>query len=121
MKVLIVTDAWEPQTNGVVTTLKNVIAGPVSLGHQVDVIEPRLFPTVALPSYPEIRVAAAPWRIGPMIDASRAGAVHIATEGPLGWAARRHLVRQGSAFTTSFHTKLPEYVQHRTGLPAALG
>ena len=121
MKVPIVTDAWEPQTNGVVTTLKNVIAGPVSLGHQVDVIEPRLFPTVALPSYPEIRVAATPWRIGPMIDASRADAVHIATEGPLGWAARRHLVRQGSAFTTSLHTKLPEYVQHRTGLPAALG
>lgn len=121
MKVLIVSDAWEPQTNGVVTTLRQVIAGLAALSHRVDVIEPGMFPTLALPSYPEIRVATTPWRIGPMIDASGADAVHIATEGPLGWAARRHLLRRGADFSTSLHTKLPEYVQRRTGLPAGLG
>ena len=121
MNILIVTDAWLPQTNGVVTTLANVIAGLAALGHRTSVVEPHGLPTVPLPGYAEIRVAATPWRVGPLIDASGADAFHIATEGPLGLAARRHLKRRGIPFSTSLHTKFPEYVRARTGLPIAIG
>ena len=121
MKILLVTDAWAPQTNGVVTTYTHVIENLTAAGHDVVVIEPRQFPTSPLPGYAEIRIAATPWRVGAMIDETRADAIHIATEGPLGLAARRHLTRRGTAFTTALHTKFPEYVNARLGLPLAVG
>jgi len=121
MKILIVTDAWRPQTNGVVTTLENLVARLEHLEHDVEVIEPGRFRTLPLPGYREIGVAIDPWRVGGMIAASRPDAIQVATEGPLGIAARHWLARIGVAFTTSVHTKFPEYVRARTGLPLRLG
>lgn len=120
-RVLIVTDAWAPQTNGVVTTLQSVIAHLGELGYAADVIHPGLFRTLPLPSYPEIRVARNPWRIGRMIAERRPDTIHVVTEGPLGLWARGVLRRWGVPFSTSLHTKFPEYVQARTGLPVGLG
>jgi len=121
MRVLIVSDAWHPQVNGVVRTLSMVAAELTALGHRVEVIGPDRFRTTALPTYSSIRVAVAPGRrMGAMIEAFRPDALHIATEGPLGHAARRWAVRRGVAFTTSFHTRFPEYLHARTRLPIAL-
>jgi glycosyltransferase involved in cell wall biosynthesis len=120
-RALIVTDAWAPQTNGVVTTLQSVIAHLPEFGYTADVIHPGLFDTVPLPSYPEIRVARNPWRLGRLLAELRPDTIHVATEGPLGLWARRLLCRQRVPFTTSLHTKFPEYVEARTGLPASVG
>lgn len=121
MRILIISDAWHPQVNGVVRTLSMVAAELTTMGHQVEVIGPDRFRTVALPSYPSIRVAVAPGRrMGAMIEAFRPDALHIATEGPLGHAARRWALRRGVAFTTSFHTRFPEYLHARLRLPPAL-
>ena len=118
MHLLLVTDAWFPQINGVVRTLSTVVETLRADGHRVDMITPDRFPTVPLPSYPEIRLALMPGRrVAAQIDAARPDAVHIATEGPLGGAARRHCLRRGLPFTTSFHTKFPEYIRARIGLP----
>jgi len=120
--LLIVTDAWEPQTNGVVTTLGNVVREIDSREQwQVEVIHPGLFASCPLPSYPEIRIARTPWRLAAMIPDVDSLAVHIATEGPLGVAARRLMIRSGIPFVTSLHTKFPEYVRKRTGLPERPG
>lgn len=120
MRVLIVSDAWHPQVNGVVRTLSAVAAELTAGGHQVEVIGPDRFRTVALPTYPSIRLAMAPGRrVGALIEAFRPDALHIATEGTLGCAARRWALRRRAAFTTSFHTRFPEYLHARTRLPTA--
>jgi glycosyltransferase involved in cell wall biosynthesis len=121
MRILIVTDAWRPQTNGVVTTLEQTIAGIEALGHEAVLLEPRCFRTLPLPGYAEIRIAVLPLSMGRQIRRIAPDAVHIATEGPLGLAARRYLKRRGMPFTTSLHTKFPEYVRARTGLPLRVG
>ena len=120
-KLLIVTDAWHPQTNGVVTTLTKVAAELEGLGIEVRVIHPGLFRTVPLPSYPEIRLPLDVWRVAAIVDDDPPDTIHIATEGTLGLAARRYCVRRGLAFTTSLHTKFPEYLQHRIRLPLNVG
>ncbi len=121
MRILIVSDAWHPQVNGVVRTLSMVAAELTALGHQVEVIGPDRFRTVPLPTYPSIRIAVAPGRrTAAMIEAFRPDSLHIATEGPLGHAARRWALRRGVAFTTSFHTRFPEYLHARTRLPPAV-
>lgn len=118
LRLLIVTDAWAPQVNGVVRTLATVAGRLEALGDTVAVIGPDRFRTLPMPGYPEIRLALRP---GPalrrMVDAYRPTAVHVATEGPLGWAMRALCLERGWPFTTSFHTKFPEYLQARTGLP----
>ena len=121
MRILIVSDAWHPQVNGVVRTL-SMVAGELSLlGHQVEVIGPNRFRTVAMPSYASIRLALAPARrLAPMIEAFAPDALHVATEGPLGLAARRWALRRRQAFTTSFHTRFPEYLHARTRTPTRL-
>ena len=121
MKLLLVTDAWEPQTNGVVTTLKQVIPHLNRRGVSVAVLHPAQFRTISLPGYPEIRVALDAWRIGRRIREAQADTIHIATEGPLGIAARAFLKRRSIPFCTSLHTKFPEYVSARTGLPSSVG
>ena len=121
MKIVIVTDAWHPQTNGVVTTYENTIAELEAMGHTVEVIEPSAYRHVGIPTYSEIRVSINCFDVGKRIMDARPDAVHIATEGPLGWSARRFLKRVGVAFTTSVHTKFPEYAQARTGLPLSWG
>jgi glycosyltransferase involved in cell wall biosynthesis len=117
-RVLIVSDAWQPQVNGVVRTLSTVAGELVAMGHAVDVIGPDRFRTLPMPTYPEIRLSLLPGRkLARLVDAFAPDQLHIATEGPLGMAARSLARRRGWAFTTSFHTKFPEYVHARTGIP----
>lgn len=121
-KILIVTDAWSPQVNGVVTTLKTVIGHLRAQGHEIEVISPDMFKTVPLPIYPEIRLALFPKRkMARLIDAFSPDSVHIATEGPLGWAARAIFLKRGWRFTTSYHTKFPEYANESIGAPLRMG
>lgn len=121
MKILIVSDAWHPQVNGVVRTLATVKGELENLGHGVDVIGPEGFFTLPLPSYPEIRLAVAPGRrLTRLMDLARPDAIHIATEGPLGFAARRYCLRRRLPFTTAYHTRFPEYVRDRIPVPLAL-
>ena len=121
MRIALVTDAWEPQVNGVVRTLVAVVGELRARGHLVELISPDLFRSAACPTYPEIRLALAGRRqVGRRIEAFAPDAVHIATEGPLGWAARNWCLAQGRSFTTAYHTQFPEYLARRTGLPASL-
>jgi glycosyltransferase involved in cell wall biosynthesis len=120
-QALFVTDAWTPQTNGVVTTLQSVFRHLPDHGYLAEVIHPGLFDTLPLPGYPEIRMVRNPWRIAAMIAALRPHTIHIATEGPLGLWTRSLLQRWRIPFTTALHTKFPEYVRARIGLPVAVG
>lgn len=119
MRIAIATDAWSPQVNGVVRTLQAVTAELVAMGHELCVIAPDQFPTLPCPSYPEIRLAiTTQFGVGRKIAEFGAEAIHIATEGPIGLAARRHCLRRRFAFTTAYHTQFPDYVAERTGMPA---
>ena len=119
MRIAIVSDAWEPQVNGVVRTLQAVRAELERMGHQVSVIAPDRFASLPCPTYPEIRLAmAGPGTVGRAIEDAAPDALHISTEGPLGLAARRWCLRHGLPFTTAYHTQFPEYVAARTGVPA---
>jgi glycosyltransferase involved in cell wall biosynthesis len=120
MRLLIATDAWAPQVNGVVRTLETLGSQLVRLGHEVQFVTPDGFRTVPMPTYPEIRLALFARRaVGRVIDAFKPDAIHIATEGPLGLATRRNCMRRGMSFTTSFHTRFPEYIHARFGVPTA--
>jgi 1,2-diacylglycerol 3-alpha-glucosyltransferase/glucuronosyltransferase len=120
VKILIVTDAWRPQVNGVVRTLTKVIGELQRLGYEVLVIHPGQFRTIPAPSYPEIRLTLWPGRrLRALADAFEPDAVHLATEGPLGWAGRRYCLRRGYPFTTSYTTRFPEYLHARWRLPLA--
>lgn len=113
MRLLIVSDAWSPQVNGVVTSLQALVGELRGLGHQVKLLSPADFRTLPCPSYPEIPLVWDLWRVGGAIRDFRPDCVHLATEGPLGWAARRWLVRRGLAFSSAIHTRFPEYVNSR--------
>ncbi|HZY18217.1 MAG TPA: glycosyltransferase family 1 protein [Ramlibacter sp.] len=122
MKIALVTDAWLPQVNGVVTTLIELVRELGEAGHEVLVIEPGQFRTRPCPGYPGIELAVSPGRqLAARLDAWAPDAVHLATEGPLGWAGRRHCLRAGLAFTTAFHTKFPEIVHAATRIPVGWG
>jgi glycosyltransferase involved in cell wall biosynthesis len=119
-RILIVSDAWTPQVNGVVRTLQAVVAELREAGDAVEVIGPDRFATLPMPGYAEIRLALAPRRrLARLADAFAPDAVHIATEGPLGWAMRGLCRRRGWRFTSSFHTRFPDYVHARTRIPKA--
>ncbi|VXC42023.1 Alpha-mannosyltransferase [Pseudomonas sp. 8AS] len=113
MRILIVSDAWLPQVNGVVTSLQALVGELRGLGHLVKLLSPQDFRTLPCPSYPEIPLAWDLWKIGPALREFRPDCVHLATEGPLGWAARRWLGRRGLAFSSAIHTRFPEYVHSR--------
>lgn len=118
MKILIATDAWEPQVNGVVRTLQATIGDLRQRGHIVRLVTPRDFQTFAMPTYPDIRLAMVPG--GAMRDVladEQPDAIHIATEGPIGWAMRGACLAQRRRFTTSYHTRFPEYVSARVPVP----
>ena len=122
MRILIVTDAWPPQVNGVVRTLQTVGRTLREKGHDVHYITPEGRKTWALPSYPEIELSLIRAKtLGREIAALRPDAIHIATEGPLGWAARRACLRANLAFSTSFHTRFAEYAAARSPLPGTAG
>ncbi|MBI1182157.1 MAG: glycosyltransferase [Alphaproteobacteria bacterium] len=118
MKIAIVSDAWYPQVNGVVRTLDTTRSELLKMGHEVLMITPDLFRTVPMPTYPEIRLAVLPRRrVHNMLAAFQPDAIHIATEGPLGWAARRVCLKSDLSFTTAFHTRFAEYVAARFHVP----
>jgi glycosyltransferase involved in cell wall biosynthesis len=117
-QMVIVSDAWYPQRNGVVRVLASLIDELEREGVSVTVIHPALFSTIPCPTYPEIRLALGAGRaVARHLDAAAPQAVHIATEGPLGSAARRWCLRHKRPFTTAYHSKFPEYIHTRTGLP----
>jgi glycosyltransferase involved in cell wall biosynthesis len=121
VRIALVTDAWAPQTNGVVKTLSTTISQLREWGHDVLVIEPTRFRTFPCPTYPEIRLAWFPYgELARSLDAFGLEALHIATEGPLGLSARRWCLRQRFPFTTSYHTQFPEYVRARLPIPLAV-
>jgi glycosyltransferase involved in cell wall biosynthesis len=121
MRILIATDAWTPQVNGVVRTLQSVIAELGKQGHQVAIVSPDQFASLPCPTYPEIRLAI---RARPAVERRleqfAPDAVHIATEGPIGLAVRRWCLDAGHDFTTAYHTQFPDYLAKRTGLPPDL-
>ncbi len=118
--IVIVTDAWHPQTNGVVRTLMTTCDTLRRWGHEVTIISPDQYPSIPAPTYPEIRLAfTLPGAVGRRIAKIAPDAVHIATEGPLGFAARRYCVKRKVPFTTAYHTQFPDYLARRTGLPAS--
>jgi len=121
MRILIVTDAWFPQINGVVRTLDTLRGELERLDHRVQLITPQSFRTLPCPSYPEIRLAVGARRkLARMLDDFQPSTIHIATEGPLGLAARGHCLKRGYEFTTAYHTRFPEYIQARWRVPLAL-
>lgn len=120
MKLLLATDAWHPQVNGVVTTLTRLCEELPKLGVETTFLAPDRFRTLPLPGYRSIRVAlVCPSRIAAMVADARPDWIHIATEGPIGWAVRRYCRAHERAFTTSYHTKFPEYAAKIAGLPPA--
>jgi 1,2-diacylglycerol 3-alpha-glucosyltransferase/glucuronosyltransferase len=114
MRILIATDAWHPQVNGVVRTLTMTAEAAKAFGVDVSFLTPQSFRTVAMPSYPDLRLAL-PYgaKIARLIDDARPDSIHIATEGPIGLSVRRYCRKRDVAFTTSFHTRFPEYVSAR--------
>lgn len=119
MKIALISDAWHPQVNGVVRTLSTIFTHLKAQGHDVLMVTPDQFKSIPCPSYPEIRLALTRKKtIGAMIDNFAPDAIHIATEGPLGIAARRYCLRHHVPFSTAYHTQFPDYVARRTGLPA---
>src|SRR4029077_5302844 len=122
MRIAIVSDAWLPQINGVVRTLMRTMDELAVRGHETRMISPDLFRNLPCPTYSEIRLAVLPARrLGALIDKFQPCAIHIATEGPLGHAARRYCLARRLPFTTAFHPRFPEYIKARTGLPLGAG
>jgi glycosyltransferase involved in cell wall biosynthesis len=118
-RILIVSDAWVPQVNGVVRTLSVVADKLRAMGDTIEVIGPDRFRSIPTPGYAEIRMAIAPKRkLARLVADFRPEVIHIATEGPLGWAMRSLCRRNHWHFTTAFHTRFPEYLEARTGIPA---
>lgn len=121
-RIVIVTDAWRPQINGVVRTLESTGKVLREWGHSVDYLTPEEFWTVPVPTYPEIRLSLASRRaVFHRLAHARAHHIHIATEGPLGLLARRYCLERGKAFSTSFHTRFPEYLSARLPVPQEWG
>ena len=118
MKIIIVTDAWYPQVNGVVRTLDETSKQLIKLGHEVKLISPEGFFTIPCPTYPEIKLSLFPGaKVSSMIREFNPDCLHISTEGPLGLAARAYASRNSLAFTSAYHTRFPEYVHARIKLP----
>jgi len=114
MRIMLVTDAWDPQVNGVVRTMKRVITECEEMGHTWDIVSPNGFKTIPLPTYSEIKLAfGAKKIIEERFLEFEPDAVHIATEGPLGWAARAVCLRHKFPYTTAYHTRFPEYIAAR--------
>lgn len=118
--IVIISDAWYPQINGVVRTLNTVRRELMRLGRDVVMVTPEQFTTLPCPTYPEIRLSMDAWlTLASRLDKLAPRHIHIATEGPLGLAARRYALKRGLRFTTSFHTRFPEYLYHRFRTPTA--
>jgi glycosyltransferase involved in cell wall biosynthesis len=118
MRVLVATDAWRPQVNGVVRTYERIADEARGLGAELAFLSPLDFATAPCPAYPEIRLALPNLRqASRLIEAAAADHIHIATEGPIGWMARRHCLKRGRPFTTCYHTKFPEFLATLLRIP----
>ncbi len=118
MRILVATDAWHPQVNGVLRSIEALKREAPGLGAEIVTATPEGWPTMRMPTYPDIRLACVTaGRLGPRIEAMRPDHVHVATEGPVGLAARRHCLRAGRLFTTSYHTHFPDYLAARAPVP----
>ncbi len=121
MRILIATDAWRPQVNGVVSTLERMTQAAGEFGAKFEFLTPQGMWTAPMPTYPDIRVAfATPRRIRRRIEEAAPDHIHIATEGPIGWLTRRYCLKNERIFTTSYHTRFPEYISARIGVPERL-
>src|SRR3954453_19956220 len=120
MRILIATDAWHPQVNGVVRTLTSLARSAAGLDAEIGFLTPEGFPSLGVPTYPGLRIAL-PNRaeIARRIEKASPEAIHIATEGPIGWAVRAYCRRRKLAFTTSYTTRFPEYIAVRSIIPTA--
>ena len=120
MRILVATDAWRPQVNGVVRTLSALARAARGLGAEIDFLSPEGFWSVPMPSYPQLRLALpSPGAIAARIEAAKPDAIHIATEGPIGHLTRAYCVRRRRRFTTSYTTRFPEYIAARYPVPPA--
>jgi glycosyltransferase involved in cell wall biosynthesis len=122
MRILVATDAWHPQVNGVVRTYERLAAEAPKLGAELSFLAPPALRTIPCPTYPEIRLALASARaVGAQIEAVRPDFIHVATEGPIGIMTRRYCRKRGRPFTTSYHTRFPDYVSARLPVSADWG
>ena len=122
MRLALITDAWHPQVNGVVTTLMELVKELEKLNHSVKIIHPNLFSTRPCPGYPGIDLAIRPKKeMSQILKTLSPDAIHIATEGPLGWAARSLCLQSGWPFTSAFHTKFPEIFNASVKVPVSWG
>jgi glycosyltransferase involved in cell wall biosynthesis len=118
LRIAIVSDAWRPQINGVVRTIETIARLLQAEGHEVEVFGPDRFRTLPCPTYPEIRLSLFPAsRLHHMLQLFAPDAIHLVTEGPLGWAARAFCLKHDIPFTTAYHTRFPEYVHARARIP----
>jgi len=118
MRILVATDAWRPQLNGVVRTYERLGEAVERQGSSLVILSPSDFRTLPCPTYPEIRLALpARGRCAGLVEKLAPDAIHIATEGPVGWMVRAYCLRKGIPFTTSFHTRFPEYLASRFAIP----
>src|SRR5258707_7976234 len=118
MRILVATDAWHPQVNGVVRTLTNMAEAARAFGVEISFLTPQSFRTFAMPSYPDLRLALPrPARIARLIADASPDSIHIATEGPIGLLVRRYCRQHKLPFTTSFHTRFSEYISARLPIP----
>ena len=121
MRILIATDAWRPQINGVVSTLERMTQAASEFGAKFDFLTPQGMWTAPMPTYPDIRLAITSLgRVSRIIEEAAPEYIHIATEGPIGWLTRRDCLRRKRVFTTSYHTRFPEYIKARVGVPERL-
>jgi glycosyltransferase involved in cell wall biosynthesis len=121
VSILIVSDAGAPQVNGVVRTLTQTASWLTRFGHEVDLLTPSAFRSIPCPTYPEIRIALGGYAgVKKRIRSCKPQHVHVATEGPLGLAARRYCLREGLSFTTSYHTQFAHYIRARAPIPLAI-
>jgi glycosyltransferase involved in cell wall biosynthesis len=120
MRIALITDAWSPQVNGVVRTLTRTVKLLEEQGHELLLVTPELFRTFPMPTYPEIPVSILPGRkVKRLLDDFQPEAIHIATEGTIGWAARRYCLKRKLPYTSAYHTRYPEYVRLRFPIPLA--
>ncbi len=121
MRIVLISDAWHPQVNGVVTTVKNTVISLKQLGHEVELITPDRFKTYPWPGYPDVGMAflCGP-KLRPIIEAFKPDAIHLVTEGSIGFAARRYCLELGYRYTSSYLSRFPEYFKLRTGFPMSV-
>ena len=121
MRIAILTDAWFPQVNGVVRTLNKTISILEQWGHEILCINPGHFRTLPMPTYPDIPLSLFPYgKVKKLLNEFKPDAIHLSTEGPIGWAGRRYCLRNDFPYTTTYHTRFPEYVRLRAPIPLAL-